>query len=80
MSKAPATKVIRFEIGSRPVDYHIYLGDTDISRFVRGFKIEHAVGSSIPEVTLYCVGLVQLPEELNALVYAEVESEYFKEL
>ena len=64
---------IRIETGDNvpAMNWHIYLNDTDISHFVRTITIDVEAGG-IPMVHLGLIGELDLPQELQATVVAEV--------
>ena len=66
---------IRIEQDEPGVDImkqRIYLDDKDISRFVRGYTIHGYVGTPTV-VHLECVGFLELPEEIQAVISAQEE-------
>jgi hypothetical protein len=52
-------------------NYAIYLDDVNISKFVRGFTIDCEVGD-VAQVTLRCIGALELPNELRTMINAEL--------
>lgn len=64
---------IRIEGDGMPMTTRIFLDDKDISRWVQGINIDIRIGTDVPIVTLSCIGLLDIPDELNALVTAKVE-------
>ena len=71
-------KTLRLEYIDEPsgIGRHIrlYLDDIDISNFVYGLEIKIAV-DAVTDVTLHCRGIVELPEDLQALVKVEVDKD-----
>ena len=70
-------KVIRVEGNGLPGRTKIFLGEMEISRFVQSIQITLSNGA--PRVVLHCVGEVDLPHELEAIVYGEQQGEVYGE-
>ena len=51
----------------------LFLDDVDISSFVYGIDISMGI-DKVTDVTLHCRGIVELPEDLQALVKVEVDN------
>ena len=64
------SRVIRIEGDGTPMNTKVFLGGVDVTRSLVGLHIDMGVGK-LPEVTLRCVGFVELPDELEALVTVE---------
>jgi hypothetical protein len=65
---------IRIETNNSPIaqNWHIYLGDTDVSKFVRAISIDARVNERVV-VCLECIGTLELPHDLQALIIAAKE-------
>ena len=74
------SRVIRIEGDGRPKNMRIFLGDMDVSRFVRELHLNIGGNRSHSEVTLKCRGFVELPDELEALVTVEKAIEHAPKL
>ena len=62
----------KIRIEGEGLERRVLLDGVDISRFVRQVDIQMVAGMAFADVTLHVFGMVELPDELDALLHVDV--------